>query len=715
MTLPPDYVERVYAGVLGKMIGVYLGRPFEGWTYDRIMAELGEITYYVHEKRGVPLIVTDDDLSGTFTFVRALHDYGYRRDLTPAQIGQTWLNYLVEGKTVLWWGGLGNSTEHTAYLRLKSGIPAPRSGSIETNGPIVAQQIGAQIFIDGWAMVAPGDPELAADLARRAASVSHDGEAIYGAQVLAAMEALAFVETDRDCLLEAGTRLIPQDSLIYRMIGDLREWHGQEPDWRKARERIAARYGYDRYIGGCHMIPNHALIILGFLWGEDDFGKSLMITNTSGWDTDCNSGNLGCLMGIKNGLAGIAGADGHPQPDWRGPLADRLYLPTADGGRAVTDAVNETYHLVNAGRALAGEAPLFPKGGARFHFELPGSVQGFLAAQGEGLGRVVLSNVPGRSPHGTRSLGIQVTALAEGQAARVATATFVPPEAVKMPGYGLLASPTLYPGQTVIARLEAEEGNQAPGKARLFIQAYGAEDMPVRFAGPDCELGPGSSAELSWRIPDTGGAPIFEIGLELGSAGLFYLDYLTWAGAPEVRLDRPAGSSLPWPGPKLWRSAWINAVDQWEIRAREPYRVIQNRGRGMLFQGARAWKDYTAIVRVAPALVKAGGIAARVQGLMRFYALQLCEGGVARLVKALDGDAVLAETPFPWERWQPTLLALEVTGGQGGQPARLRAWADGRLLFDVEDARNPLDGGGVALVVEEGHLLAEAVEVRPAG
>ena len=125
MALPRDYEERVYAGVLGKIIGVYLGRPFEGWTYDRIMAELGEIRYYVHEKRNVPLIVTDDDISGTFTFLRALPDYGNRRDLTPAQIGQTWLNYIIEQRTILWWGGMGNSTEHTAYLRLKSGIPAP--------------------------------------------------------------------------------------------------------------------------------------------------------------------------------------------------------------------------------------------------------------------------------------------------------------------------------------------------------------------------------------------------------------------------------------------------------------------------------------------------------------------------------------------------------------------------------------------------------------
>jgi len=200
MALPQDYTERVYAGVLGKLIGVYLGRPFEGWTYERIMAELGEINYYVHEQFKVPLIVTDDDISGTFTFLRALPDYGNSLDLTPAQIGQSWLNYLIERRTILWWGGLGNSTEHTAFLRLKQGIPAPQSGSMALNGQVVAEQIGSQIFIDGWAMVAPGDPALAADLARRAASVSHDGEAIYGAQVIAAMLAQAFVESDLDLL-----------------------------------------------------------------------------------------------------------------------------------------------------------------------------------------------------------------------------------------------------------------------------------------------------------------------------------------------------------------------------------------------------------------------------------------------------------------------------------------------------------------------------------
>src|SRR5258708_35354657 len=94
--LPPDYSERAYAAVLGKLIGVYLGCPFEGWTYERIMRELGPIEYYVHDRLGVPLVVTDDDVSGTFTFVRALAEHGVKEVLSAEEIGKTWLNSIIE-------------------------------------------------------------------------------------------------------------------------------------------------------------------------------------------------------------------------------------------------------------------------------------------------------------------------------------------------------------------------------------------------------------------------------------------------------------------------------------------------------------------------------------------------------------------------------------------------------------------------------------------
>ena len=131
MAIPADYEDRVYAGVLGKIIGVYLGRPFEGWRYERIMDRLGEVHYYVHEQLGKPLIVTDDDISGTFTFIRALSDCDNSPDVTAEQIGECWLNYIIEERTVLWWGGMGRSTEHTAYMRLKAGVKPPE----DTNKP----------------------------------------------------------------------------------------------------------------------------------------------------------------------------------------------------------------------------------------------------------------------------------------------------------------------------------------------------------------------------------------------------------------------------------------------------------------------------------------------------------------------------------------------------------------------------------------------------
>ena len=109
-----EYREKVYAGVLGKVIGVYLGRPFEGWHYNQIQDRLGDIEYYVHDKLDQPLIVTDDDISGTFTFLRAINDHPKTPSISPKEIGESWLNYLIEEKTILWWGGMGNSTEHTA-------------------------------------------------------------------------------------------------------------------------------------------------------------------------------------------------------------------------------------------------------------------------------------------------------------------------------------------------------------------------------------------------------------------------------------------------------------------------------------------------------------------------------------------------------------------------------------------------------------------------
>ena len=268
----------------------------------------------------------------------------------------------------------------------------------------------------------------------------------------------------------------------------------REPDWYKARQFVVDHYGYDKYPGGCHIVPNQALIMLGLLYGDDDFQKSLMITNTCGWDTDCNSGNLGCLLGIKNGLAGI---DGSPV-DWRGPVADRLYLPTADGGRAITDAVRETYHLVNSAYRLAGEAPPVParRNGARFHFELPGSVQGFRTESRPGAREVRIANTPGHSRRRPAQPGDHASRRRKEGSRRAWPPTpLFPPDAIDMPGYGLLASPTLYPGQMVKAESGGRRRQRPAQDVQLYLDIYGPDDKPQRIEGPAVQVRPGARAD----------------------------------------------------------------------------------------------------------------------------------------------------------------------------------------------------------------------------
>ena len=691
--LTQDYEERVYAGVLGKIVGVYLGRPFEGWSNRRIEDELGEIDYYVHDKVGVPLIVTDDDISGTFTFVRALEDYGCDPDLTPAQIGQTWLNYLIENRTVLWWGGLGNSTEHTAYLRLRDGIPAPRSGSMATNGQVVAEQIGAQIFIDGWAMVCPGDPERAADFARRAASVSHDGEAVYGAQILAAMEAQAFVEDDIDRLIDTGVALVPGNSVLYGMISDIRDWHAKHgDDWRATFAEIKDRYGYDRYGGNCHMVPNHGLIIHALLHGGGDFRESMKIVNTSGWDTDCNSGNLGCLLGIRGGIDGLEG-----DVDWRGPVADICYLPSADSGRGISDAAAEARRITAMGHRLADTPYAPPKDGARFHFSYPGSVQGF-----QGHGCLVRQ---GPAADGTSCLTIHFNALGDGETARATTGTFVESRETaryfERRGYGLMASPTLNPGQTVQASVALRADAEDTVRTALCIRVYDDADELVTLRGPTTDLEPGASAELAWRVPDTGGHPIASVGLQIVHAktgGALFLDRLTWSGTPEVTLRRTGG--------EMWHRAWVNGVDHAERRFPESFRVVQDRGTGLLLYGNREWTDYAVSADVTPHMVRRAGIAARVQGMRRYYALTISDDNKVRLVRELDGTAVLAEADAPLDLYASYRFELTVCGDA------IEGRVNGGIALSATD--RALAEGGIALVVEGGRTATQEVTVRPA-
>lgn len=706
------YFERVYAGLLGKVIGVYLGRPIEGWSYEAVRDRVGEVNYYLHDLLRVPLVVTDDDISGTLTFLRAVPDNGYPMEITPQMVGEAWMNYLVEERSTICWMGKGNLPAPTAYYNMKRGILPPMSGSAELNTKILSEQDGSQIFVDGWAMLCPGDPERAARYARAASQVAFDGEALYGAMCWAAMEAKAFDTSDVDELLDCGLSVIPADCVIARMIRELRAFHAAHADWMDGWQWLRAHYGYDRYPGACPIVPNHGVMILGLLCCQGNFHRAMMIENSVGWDTDCNAANLACLLGLMYGLEGIDAG-----PDWRTPVQDRLYNAVADGGQAVSDVAHEAGKIINYHQRMNGLAPFSPKDGARYHFEFPGSVQGWRLQEGADTlpSSGQLENVAGHSADGSRSLMVRYR-LTKGNPLRVGVDTFVP-EADKDwildAHYPLDCSPAIYRGQTIAVRLSAGEDNHLAVSGRLFVAQYGEDDRTLRSFGERFDLAPGEARSLRWTLDGIDSAPIHTVGLELfGDAygqvpsGAVYIDAVDFSGEPDLLMEPPG----PGAG-RMWQAAWVDACNVHKrIRSQKGFVLLQNGGRGYLATGANSWRDYRVESRVTLCLMQSAGIVIRYQGLRRHYALTLDNAGRVALTKHLNGERVLAEGTFPFAYYKSYDLALEARGN------RVAAWLDGEKLFEVaDDDALRLEFGGAGFVVEDGKAEAEAMRVCPAG
>ena len=681
-----NYEEQVYAGVLGKVIGVYMGRPIEGWGKDQIVERFGFVDRYLAPELGQPLVVADDDISGTFTFIRALEDSGLLAETPPEFFGKTWLNYLIENKTILWWGGRGVSTEHTAYLNLEEGIPSPDSGSTEVNGQIVAEQIGAQIFIDAFGLVAPGDPELAVRLARPAAQVSHDGEAVYAAMVVAALVSAAFVEKDMDTLLNTAIEFIPSDSLVAQLHREVREWCRQDDTWEQTYDRIADKYGYDTYGGGCHVIPNHAIMVMAWCHAPDSFLRSQAIINTAGWDTDCNAANVGSVMGVKLGLDRI-----NEEYDFQSPFADRLLLPTAEGSRHVTDCLTEALRLARLGRTLMGWSQSDPpEAGAWHHFSLPGSRHGYMAENDD---RATVTNVP--TSDGGRALQIAYDRLDPEHPLRVSTPILAQAEGRS---YSVVGTPLLYPGYTITVAGRCGAGS-SPTSARLFVRHWlrsdGEEGLSAALYSDSVSLLPNGSFELSFTIPDAG-FPIRDLGLEFaGDAntdGSVLVERVSYEGAPHLRVD--AGLSLDRAGQPL---GWVTDLDVLRgAFSDDPAPTAyfgKNKATGVLVTGTDDWTDYTISAEFTVHSARAAGVCARYQGLQRYLAIVQTHDAL-KLVLNYYGERTLAETPHAWPVGETHLLALTVQG------AAVSACVDGREMLSATS--DTLGSGGAGFVVARG-------------
>lgn len=686
MKLSKDIRERIYAGVLGKMIGVYLGRPVEGWPYKQLSERFGELSYYVHDELDLPLIVADDDLSGTFAFFRAMEDHGFDPGLSARQIGESWLNYIMEDRAILWWGGKGNSTEHTAFLNLKSGIPAPMSGSMAQNGPVLSQQIGAQIFMDAYAMMCPGDPEKANRFVRQCASVSHDGIALDAAGFLGSMEALAFTERDLNKIFDEAGRFIRTKELA-ALVDDVRNVCAAEKDWRRVRDILDSRYGYHIYPGPCHMVPNHAMVLASILLGGDDFARSVTIAASAAWDTDCNAGNVGCFNGIRLGLAELEKT--HP---YREEVADRMYVITADGGEGITDAVKETRRIIRAAEALSGEKP---EALPRFGFEFPGSVQGFMACPYAEHQHCLplISNPEGEG------LELRFSNLAGNIHAFVSTVCFLDIRE-EYRNYETFVSPTLYSGQDVSIRLRASETG---AEVRPYVWIADRDNRLEKLEGKWTAIGT-EDGDIFWRVPETDGLPVLRFGLEFRSEkrwhGAVTLRCVDWANTPARFEQKGIMMRDMWDLNPFWAKVFVTSARNFSPNLNATYCISHPEANGLATMGTRDFTDYTVSSTLKFSLHKRGGLCARSRGHRRYYAAVVSGGNRFEIIKRdHDRETVLAGCDVSYGQFVKYPMSLSVKGGE------ISAEFDG-VRLSASDAE-PIPGGGAGFTVDEGAIFID--------
>ena len=256
---------------------------------------------------------------------------------------------------------------------------------------------------------------------------------------------------------------------------------------------------------------------------------------------------------------------------------------------------------------------------------------------------VTLDNVAEQSQAGTRTLAVRWTDERPDNPVVATTPTFIPPEAIVMPGLYASWHPDALSRSEVRARLAAHPGN-AGRRGPAPIRYYGERDELQTLTGSPEALS-GRDAVLAWRIPQLGGAPVAEVGVAVepaeAGAGAVYLDWLTWDGAPDVELRRRMLRARCGDGP-----GWTGSISSKDA-GRSPTAFPRTTAQGLISQGTANWIDYRVTADVSILLAKQGGIAARVGGMRRWYALLLCDDGMARLVK--DREAITTgEHPSSW-------------------------------------------------------------------
>jgi ADP-ribosylglycohydrolase len=297
-----------------------------------LVDQLGRRCCRGHITRAEP----DDDINYTVLALLLLEDKSIGFD--TADVARAWLRLLPAGST---W-----TAEREAYRILLDNMASEFVNGADPGFDLVAcsanqynEWIGAQIRADLYGWVCPGRPVLAADLARRDASLSHRGDGVHGAAFIAALGASIPSTAGLDEALTQALEAIPPTSEASAAVRFGRDLAGT-PD---AVQRLHRRYAD---LPPVHTLNNLALVVWALSSADGDFSRAIGDAVAAGWDTDCNGATVG----------GLAGLMGMPVPShWTAPWAGRVGVGLAGMSElSLGDLTDRTVMVADAIR----QAPL---------------------------------------------------------------------------------------------------------------------------------------------------------------------------------------------------------------------------------------------------------------------------------------------------------------------------------------------------------------------
>lgn len=301
ITLSKQELEnKIKGGWAGQVIGCTYGGPTEFRWNSVIIPDTVDIAWdetrmewYYDNAPGLY-----DDVYMDLTFVQVFEEKGIDAPASDFAKAFAYAEY------ALW------HANNMARWNIKNGIMPPESGHWLNNPH--ADDIDYQIEADFSGLMAPGMPNTSAEISDKIGHIMNYGDGWYGGVYVGAMYSLAFVSDDINYIVKKALEVIPKESSYYKCQADVVKFYEMYPsDWKKTWLKIQDKWGNDI---GCpdgvfrafniDAKINSAWILLGLLYGQGDFSKTLEISTRSGDDSDCNpasaAGILGTMLGYDN-------------------------------------------------------------------------------------------------------------------------------------------------------------------------------------------------------------------------------------------------------------------------------------------------------------------------------------------------------------------------------------------------------------------------------